>query len=297
MVDFGERPLYRGERPPANIRERLRRLGFRPRKKLGQNFLTDEDILDRIAEAADLTRDDQVLEVGPGLGTLTERLADRAGRVVAVELDSALAQVVAGTLGGRENVKVINEDVLDFDPCREFRAHEYKLIGNLPYYVTSPIIRHFLESKCQPSLIIVMLQREVAERILAHPGDMSLLTLSVQLYGEPRLVRMVDASAFYPPPKVDSAVVRIDVLPKPVVDVDPGDFFKVAAAGFSQARKQLHNSLAQRFWMRPGQAQELLREAGIDPKRRPETVSLEEWAALCRAFERAGILKPDMEEE
>lgn len=277
--------------PPPTIRALLRRLGFRPRKKLGQNFLADEEILDRIVDAADLGAGDEVLEVGPGLGTLTGRLADRAGHVTAVEIDHELAGILKESLGKRSNLTIVNQDILDFDPAASFRPRGYKLLGNLPYYVTSPILRRFLETACPPSLLVIMLQREVAERIMARPGDMSLLSVSVQLYGEPRLVRYVDASAFYPPPKVDSAVVRIDVRSRPAVDVDPELFFTLAAAGFAQRRKMLHNALAQRFWMQPGQAPDLLRRAGIDPGRRAETLSLEEWAKLYEVFLAEGILR------
>jgi 16S rRNA (adenine1518-N6/adenine1519-N6)-dimethyltransferase len=294
-VDFDGQPAARESdirRAPPSVRQLLRRYGFRPRKKLGQNFLVEEDILDRIADVADLTTGDQVLEVGPGLGTLTMRLAQRAGSVVAVELDADLARILAETTADYPNVKIVNEDILHFDVCSHFVSRAFKLVGNLPYYVTSPILRYFLENRCQPSLLVLMLQREVAERILARPGEMSLLAVSVQLYAEPRLVQLVDAGAFYPPPKVDSAVVRLDLLPRPAVDVNPERFFSVVAAGFSQPRKQLHNTLSQRFWMQPGQASELLHTAGIDPKRRAQTLSLEEWAELTHLFERAGILKP-----
>jgi 16S rRNA (adenine1518-N6/adenine1519-N6)-dimethyltransferase len=231
---------------------------------------------------------------------LTARLADAAGRVVAVELDAELARVVAEAMASRGNVTVVNQDILKYDPADHFRPRGYKMVGNLPYYVTSPTMRHFLENECPPTLMVVMVQREVAERMVARPGDMSLLALSVQFYGEPRIVRLVDAGAFYPPPKVDSAIVRIDVYPRPAVDVEPGKFFTLATAGFSQPRKQIHNALAQRLWMQPGQAPELLREAGIDPRRRAETLSLDEWATLCRTFEQAGVLRsrpPDGEAE
>jgi len=274
------------------VRSLLRRYGFRPRKKLGQNFLVDEEILDRTADVAEVGAAEEVLEIGPGLGTLTLRLAERAGRVVAVELDAELARIVEETVAGRGNVTVVNQDILRFAPAAYFQPRAYKVIGNLPYYVTSPILRHFLENPCPPSLMVMMLQREVAERITARAGEMSLLAVSVQLYAEPRIVRLVDAGAFYPPPKVDSALLRLDLLPKPAVDVNTERFFAVVAAGFSQPRKQLHNALSQRFWMYPGQATELLREAGIDHRRRAETLSLEEWAELTHACERAGVVKP-----
>lgn len=279
------------QQPPHSIRAMLRKLGFRPRKKLGQNFLADEDILDRIVDAADLESSDEVLEVGPGLGTLTSRLADRAGHVTAVELDEQLAEILKDSLSDRENLTILNENILDFDPCSRFQPRAYKMLGNLPYYVTSPILRHFLETDCPPSLLVIMLQKEVADRIMARPGDMSLLSVSVQLYGEPHLVRYVEANAFYPAPKVDSAVVRIDVRPKPAVDVDTELFFILTAAGFSQRRKMLHNALAQRFWMQHGRAPELLDQAGIDPSRRAESLSLEEWASLYHVFVQAGVLK------
>ncbi|MHB1134774.1 MAG: 16S rRNA (adenine(1518)-N(6)/adenine(1519)-N(6))-dimethyltransferase RsmA [Chloroflexota bacterium] len=294
-VDFSNasRPAPEGVRDvPPTVRSLLRRYGFRPRKKLGQNFLVDEDILDGIAEAADLTPADEVLEVGPGLGTLTLRLARRAGRLVAVELDDDLVRIVRETVAGTGNVTVVHQDILKFDPSRYFAPRAYKMIGNLPYYVTSPTLRHFLENPSPPSLLLLMIQREVADRLLARPGELSLLAISVQLYAEPRLVRLVDAGAFYPSPKVDSAVIRLDVLPQPAVAVDTDHFFAVVSAGFSQPRKQLHNSLAQRFWMRPGQSTELLHEAGIDPKRRAQTLALEEWAELTQVFERQGIIKP-----
>lgn len=296
-VEFSDRPRSEGRQtqPPPSLRGLLRKFGFRPRKRLGQNFLADEEILGRIVDTAEVEASDEVLEVGPGLGTLTRHLAERAGRLVAVELDTQLARIVSEAMADRGNVTVINENVLDFDHARYFRHRAFKVVGNLPYYVTSPIMRHFLASDCQPLLMVVMLQKEVAERIIARPGDMSLLAVSVQYYAEPTLVRLVEAGAFYPPPKVDSAIVRLDVLPRPAVDVNQENFFRLVAAGFSQARKQLHNSLAQRFWMKPGQAQELLTQAGIDPKRRAETLSLEEWATLCRVFEEAGVLKPPPE--
>jgi len=289
--DEGQDEAARAPLPPTSIRRLLRQLGFRPRKKLGQNFLFDEDILDRIVDAAEVAATDQVLEVGPGLGTLTARLAERAAHVVAVELDPQLAQIVANELRDRGNVEVVNQDVLKFAPGDRFPAHGYKMVGNLPYYVTSPILRHFLENPCQPSLMVLMLQREVAERITARPGDMSLLSVSVQLYGDPHIVRLVDRGAFYPQPQVDSAIVRIDVYPKPVLDVEPALFFTLVAAGFAQRRKQLHNALAQRFWMRPGLPTQLLHEAGIDPTRRAETLSLEEWHRLFQVFVREGVLK------
>jgi 16S rRNA (adenine1518-N6/adenine1519-N6)-dimethyltransferase len=174
--------------------------------------------------------------------------------------------------------------VLQFDPSAHFQPRRYKVVANLPYYITSPTIRHFLESPCPPSRLVIMVQREVAERMVARPGEMSLLSVGVQYFADPRIAAFVPAQSFYPPPKVDSAVVNILVPEQPKVDVPPEAFFTVAQAGFAQARKQLHNSLTARLGLPPGKATELLRRAGVEPSRRPQTLSIDEWAGLTRCF-------------
>ncbi len=277
--------------PPRTLRAALRQLGFKPRKQLGQNFLHDEDVLARIVQAAELEPGDRLLEVGPGLGSLTRLLAAQATSLLAVELDGDLAAILQRELAAHENLTVINANVLDFDLCRHFQPHAYKMLGNLPYYVTSPILRHFLDSPCPPQLMVIMLQKEVAERVVARPGDMSLLSVSVQLFGEPHIVASVPATAFYPVPKVDSAVVRIDVRQQPLFAVDQEAFFALVAAGFSQRRKMLHNALAQRFWMKPGQAPELLAEAGVPSTLRADALSLDNWHSIYQVFSRYGVLK------
>jgi 16S rRNA (adenine1518-N6/adenine1519-N6)-dimethyltransferase len=263
---------------PALLREH----GLSPRKGLGQNFLADPVALDRIVAAADLAPADTVLEIGPGLGTLTERLAAAAGRVVAVELDERLASVVRGRLAGLGNVEVIHGDILELGDLG-FLGPGYKVVANLPYYITSAVLRHLLDRADRPRLVVVTVQREVAERIVAGPPDMSLLAVSVQFYGRPRIVARIPAGAFYPPPKVDSAVVRIDVAPGQVA-LPPGigeeTFFRVARAGFGQKRKTLRNSLSAGLRLPPARVEEALREAGIDPRRRAETMSLDEWARV-----------------
>jgi 16S rRNA (adenine1518-N6/adenine1519-N6)-dimethyltransferase len=265
----------------------LRAHDLRPRKGLGQNFLSDPVALGRIVAAADLSREDVVLEVGAGVGTLTRPLAEQAGHVLALELDAGLVGVLRDQLADLPNVKVLQGDVLRFSVSR-FPHRGYKVVGNLPYYITSAVLRHFLEKVPRPRLMVVTVQREVAERIVAEPGKMSLLAVSVQFFGQPRIVARIPAGAFYPPPKVDSAVVRVDVGEQPSVPLEEGideaSFFRVVRAGFSQKRKTLRNSLSAGLGLSPVSAMEALEQASIDPRRRAETLSLPEWVDLWRVF-------------
>ena len=277
----------------TEVRRLLRRYGLHARKKLGQHFLIDRGVLEIILEAAALTPSDVVIEVGPGLGVLTRELAKRAGRVIAVELDDRLAAALQENLASLHNVSVVNGDILKLDPAvlleESASQGEYKVVANLPYYITAPVLRHFLEASVRPQTMIVMVQKEVAEAIAARPGRMSLLGISVQFYGEPVIVDYVPAASFYPVPEVDSAVLRIDVYPGPRVAVgDENGFFRLVRAGFSAARKQLVNSLAQGLGSSREQVLPLLAEAGIEPKRRAETLSLDEWARLWMVFSGEG---------
>ncbi len=262
----------------------LRRHGLRPRKGLGQNFLGDAGLLARIVDAAELAPSDTVLEIGAGLGTLTRLLASQAGRVVAVEVDSNLVQVLYEQVGDLPNVRIVEGDALALAPGELVGgAADYKVVGNLPYYVTSALLRHLLEAEPRPRLLVVTVQREVAERITAGPGEMSLLALGVQVYGVPRIVARLPAGAFYPPPNVDSAVLRIDVADCPrVKGVGVDAVFRVARAGFGQRRKTLRNALRGGLALPASEVEEGLLAAGIDPQRRAETLSLEEWAWLAR---------------
>lgn len=265
------------------VRQLLRAYGLRPQKGLGQNFLEDPAILQRIVDAAELTADDLVLEVGPGLGTLTRLLALSAGRVLAVELDERLTAILPEILADCPNVEIIHGDILDLDPADFFpeQAAGYKVVANLPYYITSAVLRHLLESPARPRLMVLTLQREVARRLMAGPGEMSLLAVSVQFYGQPRIVARIPAGAFYPPPQVDSAVVRIDVYDRRPVHVnDAHGFFRVVRAGFGQRRKQLRNALSRGLDLPVGEVVAALHRAGIAPQRRAETLSLAEWAAV-----------------
>jgi 16S rRNA (adenine1518-N6/adenine1519-N6)-dimethyltransferase len=263
----------------------LRARGLRPKKSLGQNYLIDPAILTRIAAAANLSPGDTVVEVGAGVGNLTRLLAEQAGRVLAVELDERLLPVLHEQLAAFANVEIVHGDILRI-PDLDLPHLSYKAVGNLPYYITSAILRRFLENEPRPCLMVVTVQREVAERIVAGPGAMSLLAVSVQFYGQPCIVARIKAGAFYPRPEVDSALVRIDVGEQPTValpeGVDDTVFFRVARAGFSQKRKTLRNSLSGGLRLSPAQVEEALAQAGIDSRRRAETLSLEEWATAVR---------------
>ena len=254
-----------------------------------------------INSAADLTSTDVIMEVGPGLGILTKELARQAGWVVAIELDSKLAVTLERTLASFDNVSIINKDILQIDPDdllqeqkTRFRPvinspFSYKVVANLPYYITSPSLRHFLEALVKPRIMVVMVQKEVADAIVAEPGRMSVLSISVQFYGEPRIISYVPARCFYPAPEVDSAIMRIDLYSQPAVAVtDERGFFDLVRAGFSASRKQIVNSLAQGLGLPKAEVLSLLETAHIAPRRRAETLALEEWARLWQVFTREG---------
>jgi len=263
------------------VRALLRRHGLlRANKALGQHLLVSRSALRLVVDAAELTPDDAALEVGAGHGALTIELARRARRVVAVELDRAILPVLRETTAPYPSVEIVERNLLDVEPEDLFGSEPYKLVANLPYYITAATLRHFLEARNPPRLLVVMVQREVAERMTASAGEMSLLSLSVQFYGAPRIVAQVPASAFYPPPKVDSAIVRIDLHPTPLSTEERDWFFTLARAGFAEKRKQIHNSLARHLDSDPARIQSWLDAAGIDPVRRAQTLSLEDWLGL-----------------
>ncbi len=269
--------------------------GLHPQKKWGQNFLTDARILESIADAAELGPADSVLEIGPGLGHLTRVLARRARRVVAVEIDRALAAKLTADFADTPSVKIIHGDILQWEPIELLEAgHDpasatppFKIVANLPYYITSAILRHVLETAHPPRIVVVMVQREVAQRMIAKPPLMSLLAVSVQFFAQARIVRTISAGAFYPRPKVDSAVVRLDVLDPPRQPAaETKRFFEIVHAGFGGRRKQLRNSLARGLAIDPDAAARALGRAQIDPTRRAETLTLDEWSTLQRELPR-----------
>lgn len=255
-----------------------------PKKSLGQNFLHDPGALEKIAASAELTPHDTVLEIGPGTGALTEYLAAAARRVICVEVDERLKPVLDDQLAPYPNVWVIYQDILTVNVPALIRPDEYVVVANLPYYITTPILSRLLESDHKPRRLVLTVQLEVAERIIAKPGDMNLLAVGVQYYGRAQIINRLKPATFWPRPNVDSAVVRIDVYDEPPVVVpDEKTFFKVVRAGFGQKRKQLKNSLGSGLGIKHAEAAELLEQAQIDPRRRAETLSLQEWAQLAHA--------------
>ncbi|MDI6814886.1 MAG: 16S rRNA (adenine(1518)-N(6)/adenine(1519)-N(6))-dimethyltransferase RsmA [Dehalococcoidales bacterium] len=285
----------------AQTKRLLRRFDLMARKGLGQHFLIDGEVLGLITSAAKLTPTDVILEIGPGLGILTKELARQAGWVIAIELDSKLAAILKQTLASFNNVTIINEDILGIDPVALLQEQKtrfpraidipfrYKVVANLPYYITSPVLRHFLEASVKPQIMVVMVQKEVAEAIVAEPGQMSVLSISVQFYGKPKIISYVPAQSFYPPPEVDSAILWVDVYPQPAVAVaDEGSFFELVRAGFTASRKQIGNSLAQGLGLSKAEILSLLERAGIVPQRRAETLTLDEWAQLWQVFTQIG---------
>ena len=269
------------EIPPLNAAALLKRYSLRAHKGLGQNFLQDPLALEKIIAAAEIQPTDTVLEIGPGLGSLTRYLAVSAKEVVAVELDPNLLPPLKAVLSPYQNVRVIQGDILKLSPSDLITEKDYLVVANIPYYITSAVIRHLLEHDPKPRRVVLTVQREVAQRICAAPGDMSLLALSVQVYGKPRIAARIPAGAFFPAPKVDSAVLSVDIYPTPQVKPELLDkFFQLIKAGFSQKRKTLRNSLSSGLRISPAQAADLLTSANIDPQRRAETLSIEEWESL-----------------
>lgn len=274
------------EIPPLNAARLLKRHGLRAQKSLGQNFLQDPLALEQIVSAAEIQPTDSVLEIGPGLGSLTRYLAVASKEVVAVELDPNLLPPLQAVLAPYPNVRLIHGDILKLSPEDLITEADYIVAANIPYYLTSAVIRHLLENDPKPGRIVLTVQKEVAERISAKPGDMSLLALSVQVYGKPRIAARIPASAFFPAPKVDSAVLCVDIYPAPLIKPELlGTFFKLIRAGFSQKRKTLRNSLSSGLHISPTDAADLLRRANIDPQRRAETLSIEEWERLSEIIE------------
>ena len=272
-----------------NVPALLRQYNLHPDRSLGQNFLVEEGALAKVAAAAEIAPEETVLEIGPGLGSLTRHLAAVARRVVAVELDPDLLPALAAVLKPHANVGVVQGDILTLPLQSLGLPPGYKVAANIPYYITSAVIRHLLEAESRPASIVLTVQREVAERVCAKPGEMSVLAVSVQFYSVPRIVARIPAGSFYPRPNVDSAVVRLDVLLRRAVDVKDSEvFFRVVKAGFSQKRKQLRNALSGGLQMSGEQVEVWLGRAGVDPRRRAETLGLEEWAALSESLEKPG---------
>jgi 16S rRNA (adenine1518-N6/adenine1519-N6)-dimethyltransferase len=270
-------------------KDTLSRLGIEPKKSLGQYFMAEPAALQKLVDAARLDPGDAVLEIGPGLGALTDLLAKAARRLVAVEIDVRVIPYLQNRYAAFPNVEIVQADILDLDleALLGSDAQSYKVVANLPYYITSPILRRLLEGSAPPSLIVVTTQLEVARRMAAQPGEMSLLAVGIQFYGRPEIVSRLKPGVFYPRPGVESAIVR--VTPHPGGSPLPADegerFFRVVRAGFGQPRKQLRNTLSAGLHVGREAAAGWLEEAGVDPKRRAETLSVDEWLALYRVVD------------
>lgn len=278
----GDAPTHRAT--PRAIRRLLDELGVRPYKGWGQNFLVDPNVPRRIVEVAGIQPGDLVVEVGPGLGVLTAPLLAAGARVIAVEIDPRLGAYLRGHFGGEERLRLVEGDILRQSLDQLVPAAEpFAVVANLPYSVTSAVLRHVLAGPRRPARVVVMVQREVAERIAAAPPAMSLLAVSVQFFGRPRLALRVPAGAFFPPPKVESAVVAVDVDGPPLPEAEHDAFFRLVAAGFGQRRKTLANSLAAGLARPRAPVEAALIAAGIDPRTRAERLAVPDWLRLYRA--------------
>ncbi|AOZ92826.1 16S rRNA (adenine(1518)-N(6)/adenine(1519)-N(6))-dimethyltransferase RsmA [Paenibacillus crassostreae] len=285
---------------PGRTKDIIRRHGFSFKKSLGQNFLIDQNILNKIVEAAELDPTKGALEIGPGIGALTERLAQSAGTVTAVEIDKRLIPILEEVLEPYPHVHVQQADVLDVDLPALFESNfkdvsKVSVVANLPYYVTTPILMKLLEEKLPLEHIVVMIQKEVAERMAASPGgkEYGSLSIAVQYYSVPKLICTVPHTVFIPQPNVDSAVIRLTVREQPPVETkDEAHFFDVVRSSFTQRRKTISNNLKSRYTLPEGRERidAMLVQAGIEPSRRGETLSLQEFATLSNVLYEAGIV-------
>ncbi len=269
-----------------DLRDALRLAGLKPKKSLGQHFLVDRASLEAVIDAAEVGAGDTVLEIGPGLGVMTFPLLKRAGKLVAVETDHDLAELLRRTEAG--NLEVIESDIMNFD-LRQIKS-DYKVVANIPYYLTSPIFRLLLEAAHKPTVVSVLIQKEVAERIVARPGKMSILALSIQYYAKAELVRVVERHKFWPAPQVDSAILRLEVYPKPLFQADADALFRLIKAGFGEKRKQLKNSLSGGLNITADAVTALLAAADILPTARAQELDLAAWERLYTAVTKARFL-------
>lgn len=270
---------------PLPVPSMLKDYGLKPQKGLGQNFLVDDLYLEKIIVSAGVKKTDIVLEIGAGLGSLTRHLAASAGEVVAVEIDSNLFPALKKVTKPFDNVRLVQGDFMEMDITDLVSMDGYKVVANIPYYLTSNLIRRLMESHVKPEMTVLTVQREVAQRICARPGRLSMLALSVQVYGEPRIAFTIPKGAFFPVPQVDSATLVIEHFPQPLIlEGRLDNFFLLAKAGFTQKRKMLHNALAGAPDINHEQALDMLSQAGIESGRRAQTLSLQEWDALTAHY-------------
>ena len=275
---------------PLHVPDLLRRHNMSPQKSLGQNFLADHNALLKVVRDADVSQDDNVLEIGAGVGNLTRLLAVQAKQVTAVEIDKGLFPILEEVTRPFDNIRLVKGDILELSLESLFNEDGYLVVANIPYYITSVVIRHLLEAQVRPARIVLTIQREVAERIVNKDKKMSLLSLSVQVYGDARIGSHIPASCFYPEPNVDSTVLIIDVYPQPKLSAEGiKTLFNLAHAAFNQKRKMLRGSLSPLLGKNKQAAAALLEKAEIDPRRRPEALTLEDWIRLVEVVEKFGF--------
>lgn len=277
------------------VKQLLLKYNAKPSKIMGQNFLTDKKILDKIIEAAELDTKDVVLEIGPGMGTLTKELSNKSKKVIAVEKDKTMLEILKETLKNNKNVEILQGDALRYG----HQLEKYKIVANIPYYLTSPVIRKFLEEKNQPEFMVLMVQKEVAQRICAKPPHMNLLAVSVQFYAKPKIISYVSKKCFWPSPKVDSAIIKITsnsprsssggAGKQQEARVDSEKFFKVVKAGFSHPRKQIVNNLSilktlNGVKLDKYKTAEWLLKSNINLSQRAETLTIDDWVDLAANF-------------
>ncbi len=272
-------------------------------KSLGQNFLVDENALTKIIDAGQIEPADTIIEIGPGLGVLTERLVEKANKVISIELDQKLAELLKiknqrspvsaearAEVGKIKNLEIINENALDFD-LSSLRTTDYKLIANIPYYITSKILEKFLTAENKPETIVLLVQKEVAERICAPAGEMSVLSVAVQAYGEPEIIDIVPAASFFPAPKVDSAILKISKIKDQISKISEKDFFRVVKIGFAARRKTLLNNLSAALRLDKGTILNILKSVKLNENVRAQELAVTEWELLANILKDHGFLK------
>ncbi|GAH99440.1 unnamed protein product [marine sediment metagenome] len=262
-----------------NIKALLKKQKIYPLKKLGQNFLIDKNVVKKVIKAAELHSKDIVLEIGPGIGALTQEIAKTAKKVIAVEKDPRMVEILKETLKDFKNVELVNKDILNYS----LLTTNYKLIANLPFYITAPVIRKFLESKHPPKEMVLIVQKEVAQRICSKPPKMNILAVSVQFYAKPKIISYVSKKSFWPSPKVDSAIIKI-VPQKKYKDVNIDLFFKIVKAGFAHPRKQLANNLTNGLKLNKQEVNDLLLKNDVQPTQRAETLTINNWIQLTKVL-------------
>lgn len=268
------------------IRNFLKEYKIFPLKRLGQNFLISRAVLKRIIEAAEIQKNETILEIGPAVGTLTLELVKRAKMVITVEKDERMIEILKKNLGGYGNIRFIQGDILKYDLSKQKR---YKIVANIPYYLTSPLIRKVLEFENKPKLIVLMVQKEVAQRICAKPPKMNLLAVSVQFYSKPEIITYVSKKSFWPEPKVDSAILKIiPTIDSERIKIDKNLFFEIARAGFSQPRKQIANNLSKMLGLEKEKIKVWLWKNKISPNQRAETLGIKNWINLVKTFDKHG---------